>query len=64
MKKPDRQWITVGALLLVYVGAMCPKCFHGTRRTSKRWAKCTHCGERVERRPYPEVPPTSQEIDR
>ena len=36
--------------LLSYSGAMCPKCGHGTRRTSKRWAKCKKCGERVERR--------------
>jgi len=38
------------ASLLIWQGAMCPKCFHGTRVTSKRWAKCKRCGERVERR--------------
>jgi uncharacterized protein (DUF983 family) len=38
---------------LVYIGAMCPKCGHGTRVTSKRWAKCKKCGERVERRTLP-----------
>ena len=36
--------------LLMYQGAMCPKCNYGTRVTSKRWARCKKCGERVERR--------------
>lgn len=39
--------------LLIYTGAMCPKCGFGTRATSKRWAKCKKCGERVERRKLP-----------
>lgn len=39
--------------VLVYTGAMCPKCCFGTRVTSKRWAKCKRCGERVERRKLP-----------
>jgi|GEM_PF-3131715 hypothetical protein len=39
--------------LLVLKGAMCPKCGHGTRVTSKRWAKCKKCGERCERRSLP-----------
>lgn len=39
--------------LLFHTGAMCPKCGFGTRRTSKRWAKCKKCGERVERRELP-----------
>lgn len=42
--------------LLVYMGAMCPLCAHGTRVTSKRWAKCKKCGNRVERRKLPEFP--------
>lgn len=42
--------------LLVYSGAMCPKCAHGTRATSKKWAKCKKCGERVERRKLPDQP--------
>jgi hypothetical protein len=37
--------LTVGLLLVM--GAMCPKCGHGTRVTSKRWAHCKKCGERV-----------------
>ena len=37
--------VVVGALLTM--GAMCPKCGYGTRVTSKRWAKCKRCGERV-----------------
>jgi uncharacterized protein (DUF983 family) len=36
-------------LILVAMGGMCPKCGHGTRKTSKRWAKCKACGERVRR---------------
>lgn len=39
--------------LLFYTGAMCPKCGYGTRATSKRWARCKKCGERVERRKLP-----------
>jgi tRNA(Ile2) C34 agmatinyltransferase TiaS len=39
--------------LLVLMGAMCPKCGHGTRVTSKRWAKCKKCGERCQRRELP-----------
>lgn len=38
---------------MFHVGAMCPKCGFGTRRTSKRWAKCKKCGERVARRELP-----------
>ena len=33
--------------MLLYSGAMCPKCGYGTRVTSRRWAKCKRCGERV-----------------
>ena len=36
-------------VLLMASGAMCPKCGFGTRVTSKRWAHCKKCGERVER---------------
>ena len=39
--------------LLIYQGAMCPKCLFGTRVTSKKWAKCKKCGERVERKKLP-----------
>ena len=37
--------------ILLRDGAMCPKCGHGTRATSKRWARCKKCGERVQRIP-------------
>ena len=33
--------------LLMASGAMCPKCGFGTRVTSKNWARCKKCGERV-----------------
>jgi hypothetical protein len=36
--------------LFLAAGDMCLKCGFGTRVTSKRWAKCKRCGERVERR--------------
>lgn len=39
--------------LLMFQGAMCPKCGFGTRVTSKRWSKCKRCGERVERKELP-----------
>ena len=39
--------LAVFLLLLASKGAMCLKCGHGTRRTSKRWARCKGCGERV-----------------
>jgi hypothetical protein len=35
--------------VLLANGAMCPKCGYGTRVTSKKWARCKKCGERVER---------------
>lgn len=38
-------------LMLGYLmanGAMCPKCGYGTRKTSKRWARCKRCNERVQ----------------
>lgn len=39
--------------ILCVMGAMCPKCGFGTRVTSKRWAKCKRCGERVARHELP-----------
>ena len=43
--------------LLAHTGALCPKCCHGARATSKKWRKCKKCGERVERRSLPERKP-------
>jgi uncharacterized protein (DUF983 family) len=40
-------------LMLVYMGAMCPKCGFGTRAISKKWRKCKRCGEKVARRELP-----------
>lgn len=34
--------------MLLHQGDMCPKCGFATRKTSKRWAKCKRCGERVQ----------------
>ena len=48
-----QQGLDMMLTLLVHTGAMCPKCGFGTRRTSKRWAKCKKCGERVERKELP-----------
>lgn len=45
-----REGISIFFGILTAIGAACPKCCHGTRVTSKRWAKCIKCGERVERR--------------
>jgi predicted amidophosphoribosyltransferase len=45
--------------LLMQQGAMCSKCGHATRATSKRWAVCKKCGERVERHALP-MPAASQ----
>lgn len=42
-------------LILLAMGAMCPKCGYGTRVTSKRWATCKHCGAKV-RRASPTAP--------
>lgn len=46
----NREHMSLLTGLLLYSGALCPKCGHGTRATSKRWRKCKKCGERVERR--------------
>lgn len=41
--------------VLVAQGSMCHLCGHGTRTTSKRWAKCRKCGERVRRHTDEEI---------
>lgn len=35
--------------MMVVEGAWCVDCGHGTRMTSKHWARCLKCGERVPR---------------
>lgn len=47
--------------ILLRMGAICPKCGYGTRVTSKRWARCKRCGERVERKAA--APPEGGERD-
>lgn len=41
--------ISVMVAHLALSGALCPECGHGTRATSKKWARCKKCGERVQR---------------
>lgn len=48
-----RDGIKVFIALLLYQGAMCPKCSFGTRVVSKKWSKCKKCGDRIERRTLP-----------
>ena len=56
--------INLMGALLMGSGAMCPKCCHGTRVTSKRWARCKKCGERVERRKMEDVAAEIREAQR
>jgi tRNA(Ile2) C34 agmatinyltransferase TiaS len=46
----NRDHLSAVLAVLFATGAMCPKCGYATRRTSKRWARCKQCGERVPRR--------------
>lgn len=46
--------IVVG--LMVATGGMCAKCGHGTRVTSKNWARCKKCGEKVRRHKLAPLP--------
>jgi uncharacterized protein (DUF983 family) len=50
-----RDGLPLVTALLIGSGGMCPDCGHGTRATSKRWAKCKQCGKRVARRSMDEV---------
>jgi tRNA(Ile2) C34 agmatinyltransferase TiaS len=50
-----RDGLTLTLAILFAMGAACPDCGHGTRVTSKRWAKCKRCGTRVRRRSADEV---------
>lgn len=49
-----KQGLTDLYSVLIYCGDMCPKCGYGTRKTSKNWARCKQCNERIPRRPLPE----------
>jgi tRNA(Ile2) C34 agmatinyltransferase TiaS len=44
-----KQGISAMLAVLLAAGDMCPECGHGTRATSKRWARCKACGARVAR---------------
>jgi tRNA(Ile2) C34 agmatinyltransferase TiaS len=46
----NRDHLSAVLAVLFATGAMCPVCGYATRRTSKRWARCKRCGERVARR--------------
>ena len=49
-------------MILLLQGAVCSKCGHGTRYTSKRWARCKKCDERTRRRTEEEVQDALQRI--
>ena len=51
--------------LLLASGGMCPDCSYGTRKTSKNWAVCKKCGNRVPRCEMSEVKVTTdrQNVD-
>lgn len=51
----NRRHLSLVMLLLMRSGSLCDKCGHGTRVTSKNWAKCKQCGERVKRVPIDAV---------
>lgn len=51
----NRQHLMTFMGVLLHMGALCPKCGYATRNTSKRWAKCKRCGERVERRKLDDI---------
>jgi tRNA(Ile2) C34 agmatinyltransferase TiaS len=40
--------------MLLYQGAMCPRCGHGTRAAGKKWRKCPKCGRKFLRKELPE----------
>lgn len=45
--------------VLLHMGALCPKCGYGTRKTSKRWSRCKRCNERVENHELPPACPSN-----
>lgn len=54
----QKDGIMLVGLLLLGSGAQCRRCGYGTRATSKNWARCKRCGERVRRIPMEEVAAT------
>lgn len=59
----NKRHLSLVLAIMVASGSMCPKCGHGTRATSKRWAKCKKCGERVPRRSLSEYRNASEVPD-
>lgn len=51
----NRSHLELFIAVLAAIGAICPKCGSGTRKTSKRWARCKKCNERVPRRELSEL---------
>ena len=63
MKNPLANRHGIGLIFALFhgSGALCPSCGYATRATSKNWAKCKKCGERVPRRSMDDV---AQELAR
>lgn len=51
----NRNHLGLFCRILLMNGALCPRCGHSTRRTSKHWGRCKKCDERVPRRTVEEV---------
>jgi len=49
------QRVSLPVLVLLLSGDLCPKCGWGTRNTSKRWARCKKCNQRVPRKDMEDV---------
>ena len=53
----NKKHLTAFVVVLALMGALCPKCGFGTRKTSKNWARCKKCDHRVARRSLGEQSP-------